>query len=118
MLISDGSTRWSLCLPLKINLGPAYANGFIAVFADQSSPGKSSLELVTMTLPFLGREGTTALEEKPMSELFLHPGLLKNPGPTLFTNQNLVLMEVSCCKKWTTAVTLDAASTSSGILKV
>lgn len=109
-----GMIKWSLVLPLRIDMGPCYAGAFIATFHDCSMPAPETLNPPTLnlTLPAFVTDGQDLeTEASPATATSSQQASASAASPPTF-----IRVEV-CCWKWTTGVTFEAMSEGSEMLK-
>jgi hypothetical protein len=113
--ICDGQMiKWSLALPLRIDMGPAYANAFIAAFHDQSlaAPIDEQEPILTLELPVWDTE---VLEEWGET-IPRHNSSFHGVSPATTTLPSYIRVEICYCR-WTTSITFESMSEGSWMLK-
>lgn len=106
--------RWSLGLPLRIDMGPSYASAFIATFHDCSMPAPENLEppSLAIILPATMIDGQdSGMEANPAATT------ISQQASTSITAQPTYIRVEVCCWQWTTGVTFEAMSEGSEMLR-
>jgi hypothetical protein len=109
--------NWSLELPLKLDMGPSYANAFIAAFHDRSMPVPPDQEPPTLalSLPVAGTEGQDpGVEIDPSIDTNFYeiqPSTVMTVAPPAY-----IRVEI-CFWKWTTGINFESMSEGSEMLK-
>ncbi|KAH7390339.1 hypothetical protein BKA64DRAFT_710892 [Cadophora sp. MPI-SDFR-AT-0126] len=98
--------KWSLGLPFRIDLGPAYSGAFIAAFNYRNQPPPNPGTLETNLNP--GFSSTT-------SPRFLVPPS-RSPESSTRSLPDVLRVEI-CYNSWTTAVSIEAMSSGGQMLK-
>ncbi|KAK0105638.1 hypothetical protein ONS95_004168 [Cadophora gregata] len=100
----DKGVKWSLGLPFRIDLGPAYSGAFIAAFNYRNQPAPNAGTLATTLNPEV-IPSISARSLVPTSTQASNP-----PSPD-------VLRVEICYNSWTTAVSIEAMSSGGQMLK-
>ncbi|KAG4422180.1 hypothetical protein IFR04_004686 [Cadophora malorum] len=98
--------KWSLSLPFRIDLGPAYSGAFIAAFNYRNQPQPIPDVLEVPLNP--GAESTISIR-------FPTP-LLRTSGSSTTSTPDVLRVEI-CYNSWTTAVSIEAMSSGGQMLK-